>query len=87
MYHALRAVSFAVLALAASGAAMAGDKKPADPNKRICRGVEQTGSIFTHQVCHTRAEWAKINEQNEKDTARTVQNNGIQSPSQQGTGY
>lgn len=87
MHHALRAVSFAILAIAVSSAATAGDKKPADPNKRICRGIEQTGSIFTHQVCHTRAEWTQINEQNDKETARSVQANRLQSPSQQGTNY
>lgn len=87
MHHALRTVLFAVLAVAVSSAATAGDKKPADPNKRICRGVEQTGSIFTHQVCHTRAEWSQIGEQNDKNTSRTVQTNHFQSPSQEGTRY
>lgn len=87
MHLALRAVSLALLTVTASSAAFAGDKKPADPNKRICRGIEQTGSIFTHQVCHTRAEWTQIGEQNDKETSRTVQTNHFQSPSQEGTRY
>ncbi|CAN5425132.1 hypothetical protein BH10PSE15_BH10PSE15_05620 [soil metagenome] len=87
MRKILRAAMFVCLALIGSSAAIAGDKKPADPNKKICRGVEQTGSIFTHQVCHTRAEWAAIGEQNDKNTRATLQAAGIQSPNQQGTGY
>lgn len=83
----LRTVTLLLLAVTMSNPAVAGDKKAADPNKRICRGLEQTGSIFTHQVCHTRAEWAQIASQNDADTARTVQTNRLQSPSQEGTRY
>jgi hypothetical protein len=31
--------------------------KAVDPNKRICKDEEETGSRFTKSVCHTRAEW------------------------------
>lgn len=85
MRHAL---IVAALALATGAApAMAGDKRPVDPNKPLCRSVEQTGSIMTHRVCHTRAEWATLSAQDSKNKDAMVQSNGLQSPSQQGTGY
>jgi len=40
---------------------------PADQpsaEKKVCRSVDVTGSIFPKKTCHTRAEWAKIDEGN-----------------------
>ncbi|WP_010219068.1 hypothetical protein [Sphingomonas sp. PAMC 26621] len=35
-------------------------KPIADPDKKICRAEDVTGSLFPKRVCHTRAEWAEI---------------------------
>lgn len=48
--------------------ALAKDKKPLDPNKRICRSETPTGSMMSKNVCHTRAEWTMIDEQNQTAT-------------------
>lgn len=34
--------------------------------KKICRAETATGSIMAKRVCRTKTEWAKFNEQNEK---------------------
>jgi len=45
--------------------ASAKDKTPQDPNKRVCRSEVPTGSLMGKSVCHTRAEWAAIDHQND----------------------
>ena len=68
--------AYAVLALTlcsfAASPALAKDKLPPDPNKRICRQQEaETGSIMGgKRECHTRAEWGEIDKQNEANTRR-----------------
>jgi hypothetical protein len=37
-------------------------RKAPDPNQRICKSVEVTGSRFAKSTCHTRAEWKAIDE-------------------------
>lgn len=60
------------LALSASllltAPAFARDKadKPVDPDKKICRTLDQTGSMFTRRVCHTAEEWKAIDGANAK---------------------
>ena len=45
--------------------AIAGDKKPVDPNKKVCRSEETTGSIMPpKRICRTRDEWAAIDQAN-----------------------
>lgn len=48
--------------------AIAKDKAdtPADPDKKICRTLEETGSILPKRVCHTAAEWKSIDTANER---------------------
>ena len=53
-------VPVALLVLAGPTLAAARDGKPVDPNQRICKAVEATGSRFTKKTCHTRAEWAQL---------------------------
>ena len=67
--------AFATLALScfmlSSAPAIAKDAKPADPDKKICRHTETTGSILGgKRVCHTKTEWAQIDEVNAQ-SART----------------
>lgn len=75
---ALAAPAFAQTAPATDPAA----PKPVK-EKKICRREAQTGSILgSPSVCHTKAEWAKIDEQNAANAddalsrSRSVQNNG-----------
>ena len=65
MFMRLAASGLLFCALAAP--VVAGEKKPADPNKKICRSAPYTGSRFREQVCHTRAEWDVIAAQTERD--------------------
>ena len=60
---------------AAQTAADPSDKpaaKQPNPNKRECRHEAQTGSLISRSTCHTRAEWAAIDDANSKavDSAR-----------------
>lgn len=38
--------------------------KPA-PEKKICRNLEVTGSMFLNRVCRTKAEWDGVNANNQ----------------------
>jgi len=60
-----------LLAALTATPAIARDKadKPADPDKKVCRTLEQTGSIFTKRICHTAEEWKTI----DADDARSAQ--------------
>lgn len=46
----------------------AGAAEPATPvkEKKICRAETATGSIMAKRVCRTKAEWARLAEQNER---------------------
>ena len=58
---------------------------PAAPvkEKKICRSEQVTGSIMGKHVCHTKSEWADIDQANARAAddmmARTRSNNGGQS--------
>ena len=54
--------------LVASGARAEDAPAPAKPEKekKLCRRIEDTGSIVPKRVCHTESEWAVIDAQNEK---------------------
>lgn len=61
--------------VATGTAALAQDAAPPAPaeqakEKKICRAEGSTGSIMTKRVCRTRAEWARIAEQNERENQR-----------------
>lgn len=67
--------SFATVALTclifSSVPAIAKDDKPADPDKKICRRTEATGSIIGgKRQCHTRAEWKNIDDANSEAAQR-----------------
>lgn len=62
------ALTCATLALLASPA-LAKEKKPVDPDKKICRTEDTTGSIMpSKRVCHTKQEWATIDQENAQQT-------------------
>jgi hypothetical protein len=68
----MRFVILTTLAVASFAVpAVAKDKKPADPNRKVCRSEQVTGSIFGRSVCHTVAEWRAIDDANRRD-ARNV---------------
>jgi hypothetical protein len=48
--------------------ALAKDKadKPADPDKKVCRSLEQVGTMFSKRICHTAEEWKAIDGANAK---------------------
>jgi len=65
--------------------ALAKDAKPENPNKKVCRRDMETGSIIPTSVCHTRAEWAAIDQAHSKEAAgfaNTAQEHGNRSPLQ-----
>lgn len=56
--------------------APAPEAKPAD--KKICRMVEQTGSILLRKkYCLTRAEWAQFNRYTEDRASRAMDQRGL----------
>ena len=64
--------------------ALAEDQAAPVKEKKICRREETTGSILGGRpVCHTKSEWAAIDEANRKNAddamgrARNIQNNGV----------
>lgn len=58
--------------LVAIAPASAKDKKPVDPNKKICRSEAPTGSFIPKSTCHTAAEWASIDAANQASTRATL---------------
>ena len=41
---------------------------PAVPEKKVCRKVQEIGSIMPKRICRTQAEWDAIDRQNGTDT-------------------
>lgn len=67
MRRSLSVVLLAATLLAAP--AVAGEKKPVDPDKKSCRrDYGSTGSILPKSICHTNAEWQAIDEANRAQT-------------------
>jgi len=62
----------AAISLVASPA-LAGEKKPVDPNKKVCRRQMVTGSNLHSFECHTNAQWTAIDAAN-NDAARQTLN-------------
>ena len=61
------------VALAATASTAAPRSKKSDPNKIICRVVEETGSRLNKtRACHTVAEWAELRRQT-KQTVERIQ--------------
>jgi hypothetical protein len=43
-----------------------------DPSKVVCKKQPKTGTRMVDRICHTRAEWDQITEQNRRDAAEMV---------------
>jgi hypothetical protein len=41
-----------------------------NPNDKLCRIEDRTGSIFTEKVCRTRREWSIVDNANDNDKER-----------------
>ena len=63
--------ALAALSLAASPA-FAGEKKPVDPNKKVCRRLQVTGSNLHAFECHTNAQWGAIDAANSDGARQTL---------------
>ena len=63
----LPTLALTLAALCATSPVVAKDKKPVDPNKRVCRTEVATGSRFARSTCHTLAEWGQIDGTNGSD--------------------
>jgi hypothetical protein len=61
----------ACLSIAASAMAHH-DKKPVDPNKKVCRPDTAIGSIMPKMTCHTAAEWAAIDGDNARAASQML---------------
>lgn len=62
--------------------AFANDKKPVDPDKKVCRrDYGTTGSILPKSVCHTVADWKAIDEANRGNAEQIQRNRNNQSGS------
>ena len=47
------------------------DKKPYDPNEKVCETIKPVGSrLATKRVCATRAEWAEQRKQDREETEK-----------------
>jgi hypothetical protein len=70
------AVLFACVAFAAPAIAQQAAPTPAAPDakaeKKVCRMVEQTGSIMGKRECHTKDEWRQISAANADRAARAL---------------
>ena len=59
-------VAAAAAALAATGTASAKEKKPEDPNKKICKFEGNSESRIAKKTCRTKAEWDALKAQRQE---------------------
>jgi len=70
------------LAILLDVTAAAAQTAPA-PEKPICRSFAETGSLVKkRRVCHTKAEWARLNERTSDEAIRLVEENRGRPPGQ-----
>lgn len=65
----MKTILIALAALIAAGPALAQEAAKTaaptpSPEKKVCRTVMETGSMFGKRTCRTKAEWAAIDEAN-----------------------
>lgn len=61
----------AVSISSAAPAEQAREKKPVDPNEKVCETIKPLGSrLATKRVCATRAEWAEQRKQDREETEK-----------------
>ena len=72
MYH--RILLAAATGLLCAGVGMAAAKKNHDPNRVICKTIEESGSRLKRvRACHTQAEWDELRRQMKQNIDR-IQN-------------
>lgn len=49
---------------------------PSDGDKMVCKRVEVTGSNFPAHICHTKTQWADIDDRNNKDATDDYRQRG-----------
>ena len=66
----MRILSFGFILVASAAliapAANAADA-PADGNKLVCRSIRVTGTRFPTRICHKKADWDRMREQQRRD--------------------
>ncbi|HEX8527550.1 hypothetical protein [Allosphingosinicella sp.] len=69
-------ILMAAVAVMATGAASAADPVGApganSRDERVCRQRAKTGTRFATRVCHTRAQWERITEENRRAAAEMI---------------
>ena len=69
-------LAFAILAVTTAPAA---NVMPMQVEEKVCRSVEQTGSVMRKRICMTKAEWKLFDERN-REKAREAMENGYNGP-------
>ena len=64
-------LAFAVLAVTTAPAA---NVMPMEVEEKVCRKIEQTGTIMRKKVCLTKAEWKEIDERNREQARNSIDN-------------
>lgn len=64
-------LAFAMLAVTPAPAA---NVMPIEVEQKVCRSVEQTGSVMRKRVCLTKAEWKEIDERNREQARNSMDN-------------
>ncbi len=65
-------ISLMASAILSAAPAIAKDKKPEDPDKRICRSDIPTGSIMPERECHKASEWKVIDDENARNATQAM---------------
>lgn len=68
----LRIVAIVSLAALSTAPALAEDGKAPPKEKKICRAETGTGTILRKRTCHTKAEWAQIDQSRSDNTQRLL---------------
>ena len=69
-------LAFAMLAVTNAPAA---NVMPMQVEEKVCRSVEQTGSVMRKRICMTKTEWKLFDERN-REKAREAMENGYNGP-------
>ena len=64
-------LAFAVLAVTTAPAAKV---MPMEVEQKVCRSMEQTGSVMRKRVCLTKAEWKEIDDRNREQARNSMDN-------------
>ena len=73
MSHRIAPVCIAAM-IAVTAPVHAQQTPPETPHadKKVCRQIAVRGSMFTKRICHSAAEWAEIDNRNDRDGRDTL---------------